>query len=44
MLFWTQNINYLKEIICHLFERSTKNSECAFEKDFTYMFIKSLDI
>lgn len=39
-----QNINFLKEIIGHLFEHSTKNSKCAFEKDFTYTFIESLDI
>jgi len=37
-------MNCLKEIICHLFEHSTKTSDRAFEKDFTYMFIKSLDI
>lgn len=32
-----------KDIIGHLSEYSTKTSEYAFEKDFSYMFIKSLD-
>lgn len=39
-----QKIGCLKDITGHLYEYSAKERKGAFNKDFAYIFIKSLDI